>query len=79
MGQRSTTGERQFLQNFSIEFDQQQYYGSYMYEHGVLSVGWNNATDYTRHQLSAISANPHEDAVKLLRQLLLAAKLRGEI
>ena len=79
MDHGSTTGERPILRYVSIVFDQVQYYGSYIYDNGEVCVGWNNATDYTLHQLSALSSDPHNDAIKLLRQLLVAAKFRGEI
>ena len=74
-----STGERPMLRNVSIEFEQVQYYGSYLYDNGEVCVGWANPTDYTLHQLSTISSDPHNDAIKLLRQLLVSAKFRGEI
>ena len=79
MDEQSSTDLRPFLYQVSTEFEGQQYYGSYIYDQGVICVGWNNSTDYTLHQLSAITSDPQSKAITLLRQLLVAAKFRGEI
>ena len=79
MNQHTSTDRRPILQQVSVVFEGTQYYGSYIYDDGVVTVGWNNATDYTLHQMSAETSDPRSEARRLLRRLLLAARFRGEL